>query len=355
MHTQGFTSREDGFSLFELMLVIVVMMIVFGAVFSLMQSSLRSSVANYEMSDAQQALRIAHEAISRDLYSAGDGLIGITEVRVPVAFLRNYVSSQSVATLDPDADGFAGLPLVLSDDNLPANTALLNGPAAFALTGSDRITMLAEDRSFSPLSLAPGAIVPSGETITVAPADIGNFSNGEIYFLSNGTAAALGTVTGIAATSISFSVSDIYGLNQPGAANGFFSQVSLNGTLPTTLKRMRLVHYYLTDSGLLVRRAFGVRGAGHVDSVIAEHIAALNFRYLLNLNDAGGNLRQPVTQLATQQEQNAARQIETTVTAETVKPMLNSGQRATFTASQQITIRNLQFREAQQPTSGVIE
>ncbi len=348
-------TSADGFSLLELIVVIVVMMIVFTAVFTLMQSSLRASATTYETTDAQQALRVAHEAISRDLYSAGDGLLGINDVRVPTPFLRNYLSSQTAAVLDPDADGFARLPLVLSDDNIPANTALLNAPAAFARTGSDRLTIITEDASWTPLALAAGAVSASGATITVAPVDVSKFAVSEIYYLSNGVAAAFGTVTSTGATTVNFAAGDVYGLNQPNAAGGFFSRVCAAGTLPTTLKRMRLTHYFLTDTGLLLRRVFGVSGRGHSDAVIAEHITALDFRYIVNLEDAGGALRQPVTQLATLQEQDATRQVETRVSAETVKPLLNSGQRATFTATQQISIRNLQFREAPQPTSGVIE
>jgi prepilin-type N-terminal cleavage/methylation domain-containing protein len=347
--------RAAGFSLLELMVVIVVFLIVLTAVFTLMQTSLRSSATTYETSDAQQALRFAHEALSRDLYSAGDGLIGINDVRAPVGFVRNYLSSQTAAALDPDGDGFTRLPLVLSDDNLPANTALISAPSGFALTGSDRLSMLQEDAAFTPIALPVGGVSANGATITMLAVDAARFGVGEIYYLTDGATAAFGCVTSTTATTVEFAAGDVYGLNQPNATGGFFSKVSANGAVATTLKRMRLTHYFLTDTNLLARRAFGVAGRGHTDAVIAEHIAALNFRYIIDLSDAGGALRQPVTQLSTAQEQNAARQVEANIAAETAKPLQHNNQRATFTAAQQIALRNLQFREAQQPVSGVIE
>jgi hypothetical protein len=221
--------------------------------------------------------------------------------------------------------------------------------------GTDRLTILQNDATFTPLSLAAGAVTSGGATINVSAADIGKFAPGEIYFLTNGSAAAFGTVTGISGLSVNFNNGDTYGLNQGNSANGFFSFVSANGTLPATLKRMRLINYSVTDTGLLLRRAFGVQGRGHTDSIIAEHITALDFRYILNLSDAGGALRQPVTQPLTVLEENSVRQVEANIAAETQRPLQNTGQRANFSAAQQISIRNLQFREAPQPTSGVIE
>jgi type II secretory pathway pseudopilin PulG len=337
------------------MVAIAVMGIVFAAIFTLMQSSIRASTTTLETTDTQQGLRIAHEAISRDLYSAGDGLIGINNIRLPLGFMQNYLSSQSASVLDPDADGFVQISLISSDDNVPAGKVLVNGPAGFLRTGTDRLTILQIDPSFTQLSLPAGNLSANGSQITISPADAGRFSTGEIYYLSNGTTAAFGTVTSVGGTQVNFAAGDTYGLNQTGATNGFFSLVSNAGTLSATLLRMRLIHYYVTDTGLLVRRIFGIPNAGHQDSVIAEHVTALDFRYLVNLNNPDGTLRQPLSQLVTTEERNSVRQVEVAITLETTRPLPHNGQRANFTARQQITVRNLQFREALQPTSGVIE
>ncbi len=348
-------SPMAGFSLFELLTVLVVMAVIFTAVFTLLRSSVQASATTYETTDAQQALRIAQTALSRDLYSVGDGLIGVSDVRVPLGFTRNYLSRRPDAELDPDGDGFVRLPLILSENNLPAGTALLGAPSALARPGTDRLTMLQADASFTPLSLAANAVSASGEAVAMAPADISKFTVGEIYYFTNGTAAAFATVTGISAGTVNFSAGDVYGLNQANSSQGFISFVTAHGTVPVTLRRMRIIHYFVTDTGLLVRRVFGVVGRGLTDSVIGEHITAFNLRYLLDLTNADGTLQQPVNELLTDQQQNAVRQVESSVTAETARPLQNSGQRAAFTATQQISVRNLKFRDAQQPVSGVIE
>lgn len=347
--------RNAGFSLLELLVVLVVMSIIFTAVFTLLRSSVQASATTYETTDAQQALRLAQAAVSRDLYGAGDGLTGVSDVRVPLAFTRNYLSRKPDAELDPDADGFVRLPLVLSENDLPANVPVLNAPSGFIRAGTDRLTLLQIDASFTPLSLASAAVSANGETVNVASSDVSKFTVGEIYYLSNGASAAFGTVTSITGTQVKFSAGDTYGLNQPNAAAGFFSFVNAFGTVPTTLARLRIIHYFVTDRGLLLRRALGVRGRGQADSVIAEHIINFNLRYFLDLTNADGTLQQPVTDLTTAQQQSAVRQVEVSLTAETARPLQHSGQRATFTATQQISVRNLKFRDAQQPVAGVIE
>src|ERR1041384_2200312 len=87
--------------------------------------------------------------------------------------------------------------------------------------------------------------------------------------------------------------------------------------------RMRMIHYFVNENGLLVRRVLGVSGNGYVDSVIAEHVVNLQFRYFLNLFDDTGFVGQPVAQLSTEEEQAAVRQVEVTVTTETVHAVSN--------------------------------
>ena len=348
-------SSVAGFTLFELLVSMVVMAIIFTSVFALLRSSVQAGATAYETADAQEALRLSQAAISRDLYGAGDGLMGVSDVRVPLSFARTYLTRRPDAELDPDADGFVKLPLIMSDNDLPANVPLVNAPSGFARAGTDRLTLLQIDASFTPLSLATGTVSANGETINIAASDVAKFTVGEIYYLSNGTSAAFGTVTNIVGAAVKFSNGDAYELNKPNAAQGFFSFVTDSGTLPVTLARMRIVHYFVTDRGLLMRRAWGVRGRGQADGVIAEHITNFNLRYFLDLTNAGGTLQQPVAALLTEQQQNAVRQLEISLTAETARPLQHNGQRATFTATQQISIRNLKFRDAQQPIAGVVE
>ena len=110
-----------------------------------------------------------------------------------------------------------------------------------------------------------------------------------------------------------------------------------------------------------MRRVIGVRGAGFRDSVVAEHVSNLQFRYLTNLPDANGNVIQPLRVLSTSTEQNAVREIETTINFETVGVVnavsnansstsvcgANDNGKQNICSTTHTTIRNLQFREAQ--------
>ena len=83
---------QDGFSLIEVLVATTVMLIVVGAVFSLVRSSMKVATTTYEMTDAQQNLRTAQEFINRDLMNAGDGLKSINESGFREPFMLSYVT-----------------------------------------------------------------------------------------------------------------------------------------------------------------------------------------------------------------------------------------------------------------------
>jgi hypothetical protein len=282
-------------------------------------------MVTYEMTDAQESLRTAQEYISRDLIVAGDRLRGLNNICVRSGFVANFL------TLNPGSTdcggGMVNLPLVQSDDNVPANTpVLMTNPAVkvrFSPTLTDRINILQVDSTFTPLTVAANAITASGGSITITAKDAG---------------------TGI----LSFATGDSYGLNQA-VAGGPISMVSAGGTLPVSIMRMRIIHYFINQNGLLIRRVFGVNGGvGHFDSVIAEHVTSIQFRYLLNFPGANVAAEQPVAQLLTAEQQIAVRQVEVSVTTETVHPLPN-GSRQPITMTTTTSVRNLQFLETQQP------
>ena len=115
---------------------------------------------------------------------------------------------------------------------------------------------------------------------------------------------------------------------------------------------MKLIHYYINSNGLLMRRVFGVKNfaanIGFNESVIAEHVVSLQFRYFLNLRDANDNVVQPTAQLASEQEQVETRQVEVTLTVETPHSLQN-GQRQTISMTTSTSVRNMQFRRSLQP------
>ena len=348
---------EQGFSLLELLVAVAVMVVVTGAIFALMRDSVKSSKATLEMSDGQQSSRTGQEFINRDLMNTGDGLESISDIRVPQGFVTNYLTRNPIT--DPSTPGIVKLGLITTDDDVSANTVVLGtAPAATVRSNpvlTDRISILQTDRDFVPITLTASAINPVDGSVAVDPADIGQFAIGEIYFISSAAGSMFATVTdrlgvGTANPLLVFAAGDTLGLNSVGTG-GQLDAVTAGATLPTSLSRMKIIHYYVNSNGLLMRRVFGTRNAGFVESVIAEHVVSLQFRYFMNMSDGSGNIIQPRSQLTTSQQQMETRLVEVTVTVETPHSLQN-GQRQQITMTTSTSVRNMQFRRSQQPTAG---
>lgn len=350
---------ERGFSLLEVLIVLVMMIVITGAVFGLMRDSMKTSHAALEMTDAQESARTGHEYINRDLVNTGDGLNSINNIRVPVNFVTNYLTSNPIT--DPATPGIVNLGLITADNNVPANTLVLGTAPAVNVRATpfltDRITILQMERPeiFTPITLAAGALTPADGVAAVSAADIDRFSVGEIYFITSAVGGVFATITdrqgvGTPTPSLVFGAGDAFGLNSIGAG-GQLEVITAGATLPISICRMKVIHYYINSNGLLMRRVFGVRNSGFSESVIAEHVVSLQFRYFLNLRDVNGNMLQPTAQLATAQEQVETRQVEVTLIVETPHSLQN-GKRQTISMTTSASVRNMQFRQSLQPTAG---
>ncbi len=353
MYLSSENRHQAGFTIFEMIVAISLMLVVSGVVFSLMKDSMKVAFTTYEMADAQQGLRTAHEYINRDLMNSGDGLNSINNIRIARNFVTNYLTLSPID--DPSAPGVANLGILTSDNDTAANTQVRGTNPVDTVrsipVATDRMTVLQIDPNFVPMALPANAVSSNGRRISISPADVSRFRVGEIYFISSTIGATFGTLTNITtAPALEFRNGDVYGLNLTGTG-GYIETVTAGGTLPTSLMRIRVIHYYVNSRGNLMRRVFGVQGAGFTDSLIAEHIVGLQFRYFMNLRDAGGNVMQPQQQLTTSQQQLAITQVEVTITAETPRT-INNGSRQEVTMTTSTSVRNMQFREALQPTAG---
>ncbi len=351
------SNDQSGFSIAELVVAMGIMAVIAGAVFALMKDSLKIGTTTYEMTDAQENLRNAQEYINRDLINVGDGLNSITRILVPRTFVTNYLAANPFD--NPGTPGVVNLALLNSDNNVPANTNVRSTSPAVTVRSSpvltDRISMLEVDPNFSPIALGATAINATGSTINISPVDLPRFAVGEIYFITSAQGATFGAITSFTGASgntpkLNFAAGDTLGLNVPGTG-GMINTVSAGGTIPTSLMRMQVIHYFINSKGILIRRAFGNKGAAFRDAVIAEHVMSLQFRYFLNLRGTDGNVVQPLAQLTNSTEQLSVRQAEVTVTTETPHA-ISTGAQQQLTMTTSTSIRNLQFRQSLQPTSG---
>ncbi len=364
MHPSSRPHNQAGFSVIEMVIATAVMLIISASVVSLMTSSMSVATATYELTDAQENLRTAHEFISRDLMSAGDGLKSMTYIPVQTDFVEKYL------TLNPISDpampsGVTNLGILTTDNDIPAATTVL-GPDPTVATNpvvtvrstpvtTDRQTILQIDSNFTPISLAVNTIDPNGEVITIADADYSRFTPGEVYFLTSSLGGTFGTVTskddvsGPNAT-LTFAegsaTGDKFGLNVTGVGGRIYT-ISNGGALVTSLQRMKIIHYYIDTTGRLMRRVFGVRGAGFRESAIAEHVVSVQFLYSLG-PDGSGVIAQPVNRLSNLDQQIAVRQVEVTITVETPHT-LEKRLQPQLTSTSSTSVRNMQFRQALQP------
>jgi hypothetical protein len=178
------------------------------------------------------------------------------------------------------------------------------------------------------------------------------FNIGDIYFFTSGSGSAFGAVTAVNTGTrvLSFTTGDPYGINQ-GLATGPINVVVGNGTKAASMMRMLVISYFVDSTGLLRRRVFGVGGgSGLTDTVIAEHVADMQFRYFLDQTDASGNVVAPVTKLADETQQGDVRQVEVTITTETAHALVK-GKKSQISMTGSMSVRGMQFNNHLQPNN----
>jgi len=354
-------NKQAGYSLIELLVCMGALIVIVGATMAVMQGSLRFSNSTYHVTDAEESLRTAHEMINRDLTSAGDGLKSIGTITVPISFASNWLTRTTV--VDSSDVTHHQLGLVTSDDAIPVSTAVpSSSPAAMFRQNTDRISMLNQDKDFNqgdPITLLPGnlSVVGTVTNLLVGTTKIGLFQTGEIYAIISQNSAAFGTVTSVntATGTVLMANGDSFGLNQTGLTAPFTTVsgiVSGLNTQSVSIIRLRIIQYYVTSTGMLMRRVFGVSGTGFTETPIAEHVTNLQFRYMTNLSDANGFVQQPTRVITSPIQQSAVREVETTIEVETVRAVNkvtnanatdSANGKQTISITTATTVRNLQF------------
>lgn len=347
---------EAGFSLVELMIVMGIMVALTAIAMTFMADSIKISTVTNEMTEAQQNLRTSQDFISRDLVAVGDGMDVIQSPRMTKAFLNNHLTKAPV----DDTDNTLGvLGVVNSDDQAPAGTTVpattLVGTIPL-MTGTDRLTIMKMDPDFNngaTISLAAGKVTNNGQTATLPTGtDMTQFAVGDIYFFTSAAGSAFGAVTAVntGGRILSFSTGDRYGINQ-GVSTGPISLVVGGGTKAASMMRMLVINYFVDSTGLLIRRVFGVGGGvGLTDTVVAEHIANLQFRYFLDQTDSSGNVVAPVTKLADETQQADVRQVEMTITTETAHAIVK-GNKPQISMTGSMSVRGMQFNTHLKPNN----
>jgi hypothetical protein len=242
-------SDEGGFSLLETMLAATLTLIVTATVFGVMHPAEGLFAAEPERADMQQRMRVAHDALSRDLLLAGAGA---------------YAGKQS----GPLVSYFAPV--------LPLRQGARNADAAGTFA-HDRITLLyvpsttAQTLIDQPLSPANMAFAPMPGLDGSCPAGdpLCGFSIGTTALVYD-TAGNYDTftITGIEAGSFKLSV------NQ---TSGAMTTIYPAGS---KIAEVRSRTYYLkTDAATKASQLMRYDGTDHADLPIVDHVVDLQFKY----------------------------------------------------------------------------
>ena len=346
-------NSQAGFSLLELLIVTTVMLIIMAASFTLLRGTIVTANNNYQITTAAQGLRNSHEFLTRDILVVGDGLKGLSGIRLPTVFVNKFLTIRPITDLDPTNIGFVSIGSIISDTNIPANVGIVNSvPANNIMPRTDRPTMLSIDQSFASIDIPVGAVNFNLGNINIPAARINNFKVGELYFITGGGTGVMGTVTAVnpITNQIIWGVGDPLGLNSYGltGALGIGTNAGKNAV---SLKRLNMIQYFVDADGKLIRRAFGVQNVAFVDSVIAEHVIDFRINYILNPSPDNKIFEQPKRDLDLE-DASLVRMIQPTVAVETAYP-LQDGQKDRVDGTILIGVRNLQFLEAPVPVDAL--
>jgi prepilin-type N-terminal cleavage/methylation domain-containing protein len=254
-------SRENGFTLTELLISVVVMLLVVGGALTTFQNAVTVNESGSQIADANQNLRAGTNQLIRDIMQAGR-VIGPEGIPVP-----NGTGAQAIIRPAPPGES---LTFDLSTTtNLPdITTGDQQGPEINGVA-TDMITLMTVD-AFMPVIETPptgsvdpneGTIDPAGAFITL-PANsiwmIGDVTNdtpavevGDLVLFKNPRGMAIQTVTSKDATHIYFAANDAFRFNQRTAPQGTVMQIKDTSSTSTpwvektTLFRVMMITYYV--------------------------------------------------------------------------------------------------------------
>lgn len=245
---------EQGFSLLELVIAMVIFMIVTTAIYGVLQLAQRNRLLINQQVQSTKSVRFALNLIGRDTYNAGYAYPLNNTVVLP----DNKISTLLNIPNDYDTTRDT-VPPVIAGNNRNANT--FNTTAG---TMTDQVTFLFKDSTFNlvgtpgsevsqPLNINAATTTGTGidEIVPISGSNAACRKN-DIFLVTGNTGSALSLVTNLNGTDkVQFSNGDVLGFNQTGSTG------TLRGiTTPASMQRVRMVTYFVTTDGILTRREY---------------------------------------------------------------------------------------------------
>lgn len=306
---------EQGFSVVEIVIAMVIFLVVTGSIWGLMQTGLRGRQTTSEFVQLTKSVRIGLNLIGRDTYNAGLGYPISSTVVLP----NNKISNLLGIPADTNPARDTAPPII------PGNNITLNTFNTTAGVTTDQVTFLYKDTSFNLMPLT----VPVNERVSQAPSvSQTNVATplsqdttvsvttaqccvlNDLYLVQSSTGATLVVPTAfMGANRLRFAVGDPIGFNVPGSTE------SIDGiTPPATIQKVQMVTYFVTADGILTRRRYVnnpvVPVGGWFDEPLVYGVENFQIQYVMNDGTLSDN---PTTNLA------AVRQVRYTISVRSVE------------------------------------
>jgi prepilin-type N-terminal cleavage/methylation domain-containing protein len=294
------SNKTRGFSMVELMVAMAVGLIVMSAAAQLFKSGMDTTMMITQQAEMQQNVRAALNLIAKDVSMAGAGMPpGGVNLPYGTGYTASRFGCNQTPTCYVNTNSYTTGTL-----GTPASTVtnfmygLIPGPslgmeknswtATVPSTGAtpDRVTSVYVDYSF-PLSDysvtidSTGTFATLGATPATDPAILSatGLKVGDLILMENSLGSAVGEITTVTATRMSFANADALNINQTGATSGRIRDISAGAS--TKAYRLLAITYFLevptTASGLTPRLMRQVNGQNPLP--VADNIIDLQITY----------------------------------------------------------------------------
>jgi type II secretory pathway pseudopilin PulG len=350
---------ERGFTLVEAMVSMAIGLTVMAAMASLFKTAMNSTMLVTQRAETQQNMRAALDLMVKDLSLAGAGLPS-GGLQLPTG------TGSSTSKFGCDQTGTCHVPT----HTYPSGNYMygilpgyLNGveanavvPAAPAPAVNDSITSIYCDYNFPLFEYNVAFTVPgNGGSITLTPNasfvpappainSAGGVQVGDLILLSNSLGTAVGEVTGITSTVITFADLDALNINQSAAATNNVKAISTGSN--TVAYRLFAVTYYLTvpGAGQTPRLMRQVNGLTPVP--VADDIINLQFAYDVYNSTTFALDANQANPLGVAESPNNIQKINLIVMGESI--LANGNRSQSMYLATDVSARNMAFRNRYQ-------
>lgn len=308
-------NREQGFTLVELMISIIIFLIGIGLVYQVLRLGTIQRNTISTRSDSNKGSRIALNYIRRDAINAGLSYHNIGG-NVPDNYTNTLINATSDA--DTERDLLTG---IFAGNNVGNNILNLNNQM-------DSVGFIARDLDFnngSFIDFVSTGTSGTAVTITTKAGGTANCNLYDLYLFETGTSQTIGMITAIdkTANKLTLGFGDPLGINQSATAAGDAKSplVAPNAqtTISGTFKKINLITYSISASGALVRRIYGNQtgqpaASQIVSSELIYNVQDFQIRYLLDDGSVSDDPSLGNSGRGNQQLMNRVIEIEITLT-----------------------------------------